>query len=251
MIIHPTFLKIASIIEKISYDSRNSFVLYRKQGSHLKELNCINTRLIQIDHNDIESDSSKRYDELGLLRTDKKVLVSYTGRNTWLNAHLIIAGQRLLELYFPNVGGLQDVTKQGSRHFISFEKETGEFIQILHCNRNHWICISNVGCKPGIVKVFDSMHTGTACNDLRETIASILHTSRHSIQLVFPSVTQQKFYESCDCGLFSLDTTCSGEEPSSLTYNQAKLRKHLKFALILEKLNHFHYHFVKDPWLHP
>ena len=205
-----------------SYDSRNSFVLYRKQGSHLKELNCINTRLIQIDHNDIESDSSKRYDELGLLQTDKKVLVSYTGRNAWLNAHLIIAGQRLLKLHFPNVGGLQDVTKQGSRHSISFEKETGEFIQILHCNRNHWICISNVGCKPGIVKVFDSMHTGTVCNDLRETIASILHTSCHSIQLVFPSVIQQKFYGSCDCGLFSLDTTCSGEEAIQFNIQPSK-----------------------------
>ena len=90
----------------------------RKQGSHLKELNCINTRPIQIDHNDIESDSLKRY-ELGLLQTDKKILVSYTGRNAWLNARLIIAGQRLLKLRFPNFGGLQDVTKQDT---LSFEK---------------------------------------------------------------------------------------------------------------------------------
>ena len=112
-----------------------------KQGSHLKELNCINTRPIQIDYNDIESDSSKRYDELGLLQTDKKILVSYTVRNAWLNAHLIIAGQRLLKLRFPNVGGLQDVTKQDT---LSFEKETGEFVQILHCNKNHWICVSNI-----------------------------------------------------------------------------------------------------------
>ena len=79
----------------------------RKQRSHLKELNCINTRPIQIDHNDIESDCLKRYDELGLLQTDKKILVSYTERNAWLNARLIIAGQRLLKLRFPNVGGLQ------------------------------------------------------------------------------------------------------------------------------------------------
>ena len=112
--------------------------IHCKQGSHLKELNCINTRPIQIDHNYIESDSSKRYDEHFLLQTDKKVLVSYTGKNVWLNAHLIIAGQRLLKLHFPNVGGLQDVTKQDT---LSIEKETGEFILILHCNGNHWLCI--------------------------------------------------------------------------------------------------------------
>ena len=97
-----------------------------------------------------------------------------------------------------------------------------------------------MGCKPGIVEVFDSMRTGTVCNDVREAIASILHTSRHSIQLVFPSVTQQN--GSCDCGLFLLAyayTVCSREEPSTLTYNQGKLRKHLKSCIDSGKIKPF------------
>ena len=74
---------------------------------------------------------------------------------------------------FPNVGVLQDVTKQ---EILFFETETNQLVQISHCNRNHWICVSNVGCKPGIV-VFDSMCTGDVSIDMKEAIASILHTS--------------------------------------------------------------------------
>jgi len=41
-----------------------------------------------------------------------KILDTYTGRNAWLNGRLLNAGQRLLKFRFPNIGGLQDVTKQ-------------------------------------------------------------------------------------------------------------------------------------------
>jgi len=88
---------------------------------------------------------------------------------------------------------------------------------------------SNVGCKPGIVEVFDSMRMGSVSSDVREAIASILLTSCLTIKLVFLSVTQQA--GSHDCGLFSLAyayAACSGENPSNLTYSQVKLCKHLK-----------------------
>ena len=97
-----------------------------------------------------------------------------------------------------------------------------------------------MGCKPGVVKVFDSMRTSTVCNDVREAIASILHTSHHSIQLAFPNITQQN--GSCGCELFSLAytyTAYSGEEPSSLTCNPAKLRKHLKSCIDSGKIKPF------------
>jgi len=65
------------------------------------------------------------------------------------------------------------VTKQ---KILSFETETNQLVQISHCNKNYWICVSNVGCKPEIV-VFDSMRTGDVSIDMKEPIASILHTS--------------------------------------------------------------------------
>ena len=97
-----------------------------------------------------------------------------------------------------------------------------------------------MGCKPGIVEVFDSMRAGVVTIDVKEAIASILHTSRHSVQLMFPSVTQQN--GSSDCGLFSLAyayTACNGEEPSGLAYNQTKLRKHLKSCIDCGKIKPF------------
>lgn len=217
----------------------------RKQRYQLKELNSNNTELIQIDNDHVEPNPMEEYDELGLLQADKNILVSYSGRKAWLNARLINAGQKLLRVRFPNVGGLQDVTKQDT---LSFEKEEGEFVQILHCNENHWICVSNVGCKPGVVEVFDSMRTGSVSSDVKEAIASILLTSRPTIELVFPRVTQQA--GSHDCGLFSLAyayTACSGEEPSNLAYSQVKLRKHLKVCIDSGKIKPFSSKICQNP----
>jgi len=60
----------------------------------------------------IDLSPMEEYDKLGLLQADKIILISYSGRKAWLNSHLINAGQKLLRVCFPNVGGLQDVAKQ-------------------------------------------------------------------------------------------------------------------------------------------
>ena len=80
------------------------------------------------------SRSEKSYDELGLLQSDKSILTVCKGRNAWLNARLINAGLKLLKKRFPNVGGLQDVTRLDT---LTFEKELGDFVQILNSNGNH------------------------------------------------------------------------------------------------------------------
>ena len=57
---------------------------------------------------------------------------------------------------------------------LTFEKELGDFVQILNSNGNHWICISNLGCKPGVVEVFDSMCTGEISIEVEEGIILLL-----------------------------------------------------------------------------
>ena len=63
-----------------------------------------------------------------------------------LTATTIVKYQSLLQKEF-SVGGLQD---PGYGVGYKFTAETGSFIQILHVNGNHWICVSNMMSKKGI-----------------------------------------------------------------------------------------------------
>ena len=61
----------------------------------------------------------------------------------WLNDNLINAGQMLIKQKY-DAKGLQDVMLSRT---LSFSPEHGEFIQLIHSNENHWVCVSNIGCK--------------------------------------------------------------------------------------------------------
>ena len=79
----------------------------------------------------------------------------------WLNDHLINAGQSLLKAKFPDTLGLQDVGRAQTCSFA--EEEEGEFVQIINCFDDHWVCVTNKNCKQNEVKVYDSMRTGDLC----------------------------------------------------------------------------------------
>ena len=35
---------------------------------------------------------------------------------------------------------------------------TSEFIQIFHTGSDHWVCVSSIGCSPGLVNLYDSLY---------------------------------------------------------------------------------------------
>ena len=73
----------------------------------------------------------------------------------WLTDNLINVAQTILKKSHPHVGGLQTTTKG---EVLSFDIESGEFVQILNIARSHWITVSTIGCSPGVVNVFDSLY---------------------------------------------------------------------------------------------
>jgi len=74
-----------------------------------------------------------------------------------LNTSLINTGQALLKAKFPGVHGFQDVLLSRT---LTFKPQADcDFIQILICAGQHWVCISTIACKPQVVKVYDSMRT--------------------------------------------------------------------------------------------
>ena len=184
--------------------------------------------IVEIDDNDISDPTSAQS-----CTEDWKLLQS----KSWINDKLINCGMELLKLRYPHIKGLQDCTLSDT---LNFEPIDGEFVQILNCDRKHWICVSTVGCQPGKVNVFDSMRIGEIPLSTKEAIASLLGTTRKSISLTFVDVQQQS--NSYDCGLFALayaSSICDGVDPTTINYKQYNLRPHFLKCLMKGEYHSF------------
>ena len=89
--------------------------------------------------------------EQGLVSPADLQILQYTrGTKAWVNGRLVNAGQQLLHAKFSEVKSLQSIDRLDT---LSFSATDGEFVQILNCDNQHWVCISTFGCKAGTVKV--------------------------------------------------------------------------------------------------
>jgi len=116
---------------------------------------------------------------------------------------------------------------------LSMDIEPSEFVQILNKSDYHWFTISTIGCKPGVVNIYDSASKHTVYRN-KEEIAAILNTSRDSVTLQYMNVQHQ--YGGSDCGLFALafaTALCTSTDPTACTFDQGQMRAH--FLSCLEK----------------
>ncbi len=116
----------------------------------------------------------------------------------WLDDVLINVGQKMLKSQFSAMNGLQNCLLVGA---MSAEVPAGEFIQVILIGGNHWIAVSTVGCKPGHVLVYDSLHYRFSSHT-HTIVADLLQT--RSKQLTFDFVNVQYQSGANDCGLFAL-----------------------------------------------
>ncbi len=66
-------------------------------------------------------------------------------RGEWLtDKHIINAASVLIKEEFPKQLGLQDTLLL--QRFDQYESEDSQFVQIVHVNGNHWLCVSNKFC---------------------------------------------------------------------------------------------------------
>ena len=163
--------------------------------------------------------------DLNLHQSDKEVLLSPTA---WLTDSIINAAQRLLGKQFPHLPGLQDVSLGLT---MSFNIQTGEFLQILHTSQDHWLTVSTIGVQHPKVKVFDSLYHSVPAL-AKAQIASLLCTEQSNIEVHIIDVQTQVHQlaiivaivhciivltafplqsGTCDCGLsFCCICNCSG-----------------------------------------
>ena len=157
---------------------------------------------------------------LDLYPSDRECLNTHQ----WLTDAVINAGQKLLKLAYPHIGGLQS-TVLGET--LAYEIQTGQFIQILHA-RSHWITVSNIGSDPGHINVFDSIPSVDISSRNKQQLAAMIHTQDDKVVLDFQAAQLQRGTN--DCGLFALAyaaSLCAGEDPTVVSYVQHRFRQHL------------------------
>ena len=114
-----------------------------------------------------------------------------------------------------------------------------EFVQIVNIGHNHWITLSTIGCQPGHINVYDSLHM-TLSSDVKELIADLLQWKGNYITIHYCDVQWQ--VDGNDCGIFAIafaTAICNGDEPASIVFDQNNMRKHLKTCFDNGKLTPF------------
>ncbi len=93
---------------------------------------------------------------LGLLTADQDMLK----RGELLtDKHIINAASVLIKEEFPKQLGLQDTLLL--QRLDQYESEDSQFVQIVHVNGNHWLCVSNKFCPAGTVDIIYNCSPGT------------------------------------------------------------------------------------------
>ena len=102
--------------------------------------------------------------------------------------------QNLLKLQHPSLNGLGSTLTVEATAFSGW---VAQYLQILHCRGNHWICMSTLGCKRGEIHVFDS--------NTDETTKRIRKIFGDSVVILQPHVQKQKGVQ--ECGLIAIAFT--------------------------------------------
>ena len=101
-------------------------------------------------------------------------------------------------------------------------------LQILHCRRNYWIVITTLGCRPGSVKVFDSLYSSID----QATLLLISKPFGAHTQPILAKGPKQ--FAVKDCGVFGIATAtllACGGNPTSIAYEQQSMTEHLLTCL--------------------
>ena len=114
---------------------------------------------------------------------------------------------------------------------LSFKVARNPFIQILHDERCHWVTVSTFGCDPGEINYYDSLFKGKITDSVKKQICNLLHLKEKKIKVHVMSVQQQK--NNTACGIYAIAFAyfiANNTDPSIVSLDETKLRKHLYFG---------------------
>ena len=92
-------------------------------------------------------------------------------------------------------------------------------IQVIHSHGNHWIVVSSVGSKDGLICVYDSVYSNIN-NASTEVISNLFGTTSTKM------IAVQRQRGGVDCVLFAIAMATAiafGIDPASQEFNQGEL----------------------------
>lgn len=168
-----------------------------------------------------------------LRQSDKRILET---SNEWLNDRLVFAGMLLLKQQFPDISGFCDPVMVQSLRCTFKDKM---FVQVVYNGSHHWITTTNMNCRPGVVRVYDSLHLMLNIH-VKQQIAAMYHATQPMLEIQSMNVARQS--GSGDCGLMALayaTSLCFKLDPVNLVYCQENLRQHFLQCVIDGKMTAF------------
>ena len=108
---------------------------------------------------------------------------------------------------------------------------TDTFVRLLKIRQNHWVCVSNMGCDAGTVKIYDSLHRIQDCwaiNNQCQLAWMLFGQNQQPLTLHWVNIQHQT--GGSDGGLFAIANAtalCAGKDPVMCGYLQSCMRRHL------------------------
>ena len=173
--------------------------------------------------------------------------------NGWLDDTVIDAAQQVLARQFPTMDGLQSCTYAEKP---CFRPVTDYFVQIVNTHPRtggqHWVTISTYTDPTSpAVKLYDSFPSSRLASSVEDSIASVLHSPHESLYVYFMNADIQ--INGNDCGLYAIANAteiCHGFDPVNVSFDQTRLRSHLRRCLETGVLSRFPSHSVDNRMPH-
>ena len=141
----------------------------------------------------------------------------------WLDCTIIHEAQILLGAVNKSIKGFQRPTLGPVRQF---DIVSSDFVQLLHVNNNHWVCVSSINCTSGYVNLMDSLSNSVISQEITQLVENLLGPRYKGINQL--PVQQQQ--NGSDCGVFAIAfATCLvyGRNPSQAHFDIPRMRPHL------------------------
>ena len=133
----------------------------------------------------------------------------------WLDCAIIHEAQILLANINKNISGFQRPTLGPVGQF---DIVTSDFVQVLHVNNNHWVCVSSINCAPGYVNLMDSLSNPVLSQEIVDLVKNLLGSRYKGIN----QLPVQQQLNMSDCGVFAIAfATCLlyGLNPSQVRFS--------------------------------
>ena len=159
--------------------------------------------------------------------------------DSWLTDEHIDHAQSLLLKQYPLTRGLHSVLAFEGRN-CKVHRGLKNVVQIINLGGKHWLTVSNIGCEPNQVKVYDSLYhklPDSGRQKFVRSVAMLINTNISNMSVQWVDMSKQK--GSADCGLFAIASAvslCHGQNPSECAFDQTVMREHLALCFNCDEI---------------